>query len=74
MNKISSGTIARTIVLALAIVNQILCIMGLSPIPIDDEVVVELITTSAMVVTAMLAWWKNNSFTQKAIAADKTFK
>ena len=71
MRNVSSGTIARTVVLALAMVNQILCIMGISPIPIDDEAIVELITTGAMIITALWAWWKNNSFSQAAIDADK---
>ena len=70
MKNISSGTIARTVVLALAMINQILCIVGISPIPIDDEAIVELITTGAMIITALWAWWKNNSFTKEAIASD----
>ena len=70
MRNVSSGTIARTVVLALAMINQILCIVGISPIPIDDEAIVELITTGAMIITALWSWWKNNSFTREAIAAD----
>ncbi len=71
MEKITTGTIARTVVLALAVINQILCIMGISPIPIDDEAIVELITTGAMIITALWSWWKNNSFTKAAIISDK---
>lgn len=72
--RISNGTIARTVILALALINQVLVIMGYVPIPIADETVVELFSTMAVVITSLIAWWKNNSFTQKAIKADQTFK
>lgn len=72
--KISTGTITRTIILALALTNQILTAAGHSPLPIEDETVTELIATGATVITAVIAWWKNNSFTQNAIKADSTFK
>jgi SPP1 family holin len=72
--KISTGTITRTIILALALTNQILTASGHSPLPIEDETVTELIATGATVIAALIAWWKNNSFTQKAIKADSTFK
>ena len=69
--KISSGTIARTIILALALVNQILSVSGHAIIPIDDSAIESLVTTSFTVVSALVAWWKNNSFTKAAIEADK---
>lgn len=69
--KISAGTIARTIILALALVNQILSASGHAIIPIDDSTIESLVTTSFTVVSALVAWWKNNSFTKAAIEADK---
>lgn len=68
------GTITRTVVLFLALFNQVLVIMGYSPIPIEDESVVEAISLIATIGTALVAWWKNNSFTQKAIIADSYMK
>ena len=68
--KISTGTITRTVILALALINQVLTISGHSPLPIEDEAVTELIATSATIITATIAWWKNNSFTKEAIKAD----
>ncbi|MCC8122361.1 MAG: phage holin [Oscillospiraceae bacterium] len=70
MSNISSGTIARTIVLALALINQVLAAMGKSPIPIEDETITELISTAWTVIAAIIAWWKNQSFTAAAIAGD----
>ncbi len=73
-NKISGGTIARTVVLILALVNQMLSINGFSPLPIDDAQIEAAFSTGLTVLTSLLAWWKNNSFTQKAIEADKLIK
>ena len=69
--KISKGTIARTIVLALALINQVLTAMGHNVINIADEDINTLISTIFTIVSAAVAWWKNNSFTQAAIEADK---
>ena len=71
MKNVAVGTIVRTICLLLALVNQVLSIAGWSPIPVEDETVNLLISTSATIITALIAWWKNNSFTQAAIDADK---
>ena len=68
---ITAGTIARTIVLGLALVNQVLTATGHSVINISDDTVNTLISTGFTVVTAVVAWWKNNSFTSAAIEADK---
>ena len=74
MRKISPGTIARTICLALALINLILAATGHSIIPIDDETVQLLVSTLVTVVTAIITWWKNNSFTQAAIKGDEVMK
>lgn len=73
-HKVTVSTMIRTVCLALALVNQGLAIAGLSPLPIEDETVSQVISLVATVIASLVAWWKNNSFTQKAIAADKTFK
>ena len=71
---ISAGTIARTICLCLALVNQILTATGHSVINISDESVNTLISTGFTIVTAVIAWWKNNSFTQSALKADEVMR
>ncbi len=72
--KVTVSTIIRTACLALALLNQCLSIAGRSPLPIEDETVSQAISLAATIITSLVAWWKNNSFTQKAIRADKTFK
>jgi SPP1 family holin len=69
--KISSGTIARTVVLVLALVNQVLSMLGYKIIPIEDEQVNDFITMLFTIGSALAAWWKNNSFTEAAIEGDK---
>ena len=71
---ISAGTIARTICLCLALVNQILTATGHSVINVSDESVNTLISTGFTIVTAIVAWWKNNSFTQSALKADEVMR
>lgn len=71
---ISKGTIIRTVCLVLAIINNALAIWGKSPLPIDDEMVAEVISFAFTVAAALAAWWKNNSFTKPAIEADAYMK
>lgn len=71
---ITSGTIARTIILALALVNQLLSVTGHAVLPIEDAQVETLVSTLWTVVAAVVAWWKNQSFTPEAIEADAIMK
>ena len=72
--KISVGTVIRTVCLLLALVNLTLETFGKRIIPISDEQVSELITLIFTIVTSVTAFWKNNSFTQEAIIADGLMK
>lgn len=74
MKQVKVDTIVRTVVLVLALINQVLAACGKSPIPVEEESVQLLISTAATVISALWAWWKNNSFTQAAIAADEVLK
>ena len=71
---ISAGTIARTIVLALALINQLLTVTGHAVLPITDEQVNTLVSTIWTVVAALWAYWKNNSLTAAAQEADAVMK
>ena len=71
---ITAGTIARTAVLLLALTNQMLSAMGKSPLPIESTTVEQLVTAGITTIAALVAWWKNNSFTKEAIAADKEYE
>jgi SPP1 family holin len=69
--KIKTETIIRTIVLALALINQVLAIYGKERIPITEDEVYQLLTLVFTIGSSLWAWWKNNSFTQPAIKADE---
>ena len=73
-SKVSAGTIARTIVLLLALVNQCLSMAGIQVIPIEDETINTAVTTIWTIAAALWSWWKNNSFTRAAIQADQELK
>ena len=70
---ISAGTIARTACLLLALTNQILSACGKPVLPIESATVEQLVTAGITTVAALIAWWKNNSFTTAALEADKTY-
>ena len=70
-HKVSPDTIARTIVLALALLNQCLAIAGKGTIQIAENDVYQIVSLAWTIISAVVAWWWNNSFTQKAIRADK---
>ena len=72
--KVSAGTIARTVILALALVNQVLTATGHNVINVSDEDINTLISTVFTVATAIIAWYKNNSITKAAISADEYMK
>lgn len=72
--KVTVSTIIRTVCLVLALVNQGLSIAGYSPLPIEDETVSQVISLIATAITALVAWWKNNSFTQAALAGDQVMR
>ena len=70
---ISAGTIARTACLLLALTNQVLSALGKPVLPIESSTVEQLVTAGITTVTALIAWWNNNSFTSAAIKADAEF-
>ena len=69
--KIKPDTIARTIVLALALINQCLAIMGKGTIQIAENDVYQLVSLAWTIISAIVAWWYNNSFTKHARRADE---
>ena len=72
--KVSKGTLIRTALLILAILNNLLAVFGKSPLPIEDETVEEVISFLFTTGTAVAAWWKNNSFSDAALKADAVLR
>ena len=72
MKNITSGTIARTIVLALALFNQIMAVTGHAPLNITEDQTYQIVSLICTIGASGVAWWKNKSFTAAAIEADET--
>lgn len=68
--RVKPGTVARTAVLLLTLINLLLSAFGKSPLPIENEQLEQLITNVSAIVAALVSWWYNNSYTQEALAAD----
>lgn len=74
MNNVTTGTIARTIVLILALANQVLAMCGKQVLNIADDDIYQIVSIVFTIGASAVAWWKNNSFSQAAINADKFLK
>lgn len=72
--EITKGTWIRTIVLVLALINNVLALFGKSPLPIEEEQVTELVSMVITIIASLVAWWKNNSFTMAARLGDATMR
>lgn len=72
--KISKGTIIRTVILIVALTNQFLTIAGKAVLPFSDEQITNFLSMALTGTASIIAWWKNNSFTQSAISADIDLK
>lgn len=72
--KISVGTITRTAALGLAMTNQLLSAAGKPLLPIDNAQLEQMISAGFTVVSALVNWWFNNSFTQAALAGDEEYE
>lgn len=64
--KLERMMIVRTIVMILALVNQLLVMSGLSPIPYDNDQIEYVVTGVITVGSTLWVWWKNNDVTRKA--------
>ncbi len=69
--KISKGTIVRTILTLLVIINFVLEKMGVDLIPVNENKILMIVETVVEIAVIIVSFWKNNSFSEKAIKADK---
>lgn len=71
---VKTGTIIRTIVLAIVLVNNIITMNGLNPLPFSEDELYEIVSGIATIAASIWAWWENNSFTRAAIKADEEYE
>lgn len=67
---VTNQTWVRTIVLAIALIGQLLVILGKRTEAVDIDQWTEYVTYAVTAISSVWAWWKNNSFTKKAQDAD----
>ena len=68
---VKKETIIRTIVLVITLFNSVITMCGINPLPFSDEEIYKGVSSTVSVVVSLWTWWKNNSFTKKAIKADE---
>lgn len=69
MKNIDKGTVIRTVLLLVALINQLLIAFGKSPLDVSETQIDEAYTVISTIITAGMsawAWWKNNNITRKA--------
>ena len=72
--KITKGTILRTIMLLIVIINMILKKLGIDALNIEEGTVSAFIETAIEISVIAVSFWKNNSFSKNALRADKFLK
>ena len=66
----NTGTILRFTVLILALVNQVLAVKGLSPIPVDEETISTIITA----IIGLYVAYKDNPTSKEGKQANEKMK
>lgn len=66
--------IIRLLVQVILMINMILMVAGKNPIPFDESVVTEFLTTALTGASTVWIWWKNNNMTKEASYAQKSLK
>jgi len=72
--KISKGTIIRTVMLILVVINFTLKQTGHDVLNIDETEVGAALETVISIAVIAVAYWKNNSVSANAIKADEFLK
>lgn len=72
LKAVSAGTWSRTVALVVVLVNQLLVMAGVMDGLMDESEVYTMVSTILTTLVSLWTAWKNNSFTAKAIKADKT--
>lgn len=71
IGNVKASTWVRFALMVITVVNMILTAVGKPPIHIDNEELYMIISVAASVIVGVVNFWKNNSFTGAAIAADE---
>lgn len=73
LSGVKNSTWIRLIMLVLSLVNLILGAFNIAPITFDENELYAVVSVIFAVITGIVTFWKNNSFTSAAQAADEYF-
>ena len=74
LKNVTKDTWARTIFLFLSLSNQFLAVFGKDTLDFTEDEIYQAVSILATVISTIMAWWKNNSFSETAQAADVVLK
>lgn len=81
MKNFDKGTVIRTVLLLMALINQTLIMFGKPVLPISEDQVTSLADTLYLagsmiftIVTTLMAWFKNNYVTSRGKAQKEALK
>lgn len=63
---VSKGAWFRIVFLIFALLNQLLVVYGKSPLPFTEAQLEQIFSLLWTAVAAVIAWWKDNDWTEKA--------
>lgn len=69
-SNVTADTVARMIFLIFSMVNGAAAIFGFTKLDIDENTIYTVVTGISVIVSAIVGFWKNNSFTAEAQAGD----
>ena len=72
--RISKGTIVRTVMLAIVVINLVLKQLGHDLINVSESEILSVVEMLIELAVIVVSFWKNNSYTQNAIKADEFLK
>lgn len=72
--KISKGTIVRTVMLVIVIINLVLKQLGHDLINVSESEILSVVEMIIELAVIVVSFWKNNSYSKNAIKADEFLK
>ncbi len=72
--EVSVGSYVRLAMLLISVLNLALRCFGADTLPMNNEAVEDFVSVAFTLASTLAAYWKNNSFTSAALAADKTLR
>lgn len=74
LKRVKTSAWARLFVLVVAVINAVMQMFDVDMINFGNETAEKAASVAVLVVTAATAYWKNNSFTEAAQAADEVLQ